>query len=320
MERKTEIKLSELSKYPELIVHYLEWSQSNICVLFDQEKRILDCNQAFLHKLHLADKPVGRELGDFLETAGKTGFLSWTTSNTTSQPVPNLLSTAASEHTFLVYIYELQAGALCLLGTPADAEKDVVETFAVLNSELATKSMELKRKNSELREANTKITELTRIDPLTRLYNRRYLQERVTQAISESNRHGHPLSLIMADLDDFKKINDSYGHTAGDRGLVAFAGLILEQSRIEDLAARIGGEEFALLLPRTDADEAYSLAERIRSSLEGMDVLKDGSKITVSQGISELREKENLDKLLSRADKAMYRAKQNGKNRTEIIS
>jgi diguanylate cyclase (GGDEF)-like protein len=124
----------------------------------------------------------------------------------------------------------------------------------------------------------------------------------------------------MADLDDFKNINDSYGHSVGDTVLQAFSELIRDQSRTEDLTARLGGEEFALLLPRTGADEAYSLAERIRSRLEGMDILQNREKVTASLGISELREKENLDKLVSRADKAMYRAKQNGKNRTEIIS
>lgn len=320
MGRKTEIKLNELTKHPELIVHYLEWSQSNICVLFDREKRILDCNQAFLHKLHLPDKPFGRDLKEFLRTAGQKDSLSWVTSESTSQPVPNLLSTAASEHTFLVYIYELQANALCLLGTLADAEKDVIETFAVLNSELATKSMELKRINSELREANAKITELSRVDPLTRLYNRRYLQERAEQSISESQRHGHPLSLIMADLDDFKTINDSYGHSAGDTVLQAFAGLIRDQSRTEDLTARLGGEEFTLLLPRTNSEAAFSLAERIRTRLEDMDILKNGVQVTASLGITELKKGEDLDKLLSRADKAMYRAKQNGKNRAEILS
>jgi len=269
--------------------------------------------------MQLADKPLGQDIGDIL-TDNKSSNFTYYISETLSSPIPNFFYAKNPEHAFVSYVYEMKNDILCLLGASLNTEKNIIENFALLNNELATIGMELKKKNSELKKANAKINELSRIDPLTQLYNRRYLQEHATHNISESSRHNYHLSVIMADLDDFKKINDFYGHGQGDTVLREFAAMLQEESRTEDVVARIGGEEFVVLLPHTDSEAAFSFAERIRKKLEKHYPLEDNTKVTASFGITEMGVDKEFSTLLSRADKAMYQAKKNGKNRSVILN
>lgn len=156
-------------------------------------------------------------------------------------------------------------------------------------------------------------------DHLTGLANRRYMDIVFDRALAEVRRFKHPLSVIMADIDNFKKYNDMHGHSAGDRCLTEVARLILESTRNTDLAARYGGEEFFIILPDTDITEACEVAERVRCSVE-----KDGI-TTISLGVAVYNDRmhgwENLIKedLINLADKALYQAKKNGRNRFEAI-
>jgi diguanylate cyclase (GGDEF)-like protein len=187
-----------------------------------------------------------------------------------------------------------------------------------LTRELHKKNAGLTRLNNELQEAHDKILELTRTDPLTELANRRHFSERIEEMVLLSQRRSQPLSLIISDIDKFKRVNDTFGHGEGDRILVEFAQLMQRSTRAEDLVARFGGEEFAILLPLTASGQAYSLAERIRKSLADMDLLDDNHAVTASFGISQLNRGEKTADLIKRADTALYRAKQSGRNRTVI--
>jgi diguanylate cyclase (GGDEF)-like protein len=161
-------------------------------------------------------------------------------------------------------------------------------------------------------------------DSLTDLYNRRFFQERINEEIERSRRHGLPVSLIMLDIDNFKQYNDSYGHLAGDEALRLTAATIKNSVRNIDRVARYGGEEFAVILPMTEITAARDIAERIRSGVAGRyfpdDALRVTVKLTASLGIASFpQHADNLFDLVGNADKALYIAKVNGKNRVAVF-
>lgn len=150
-------------------------------------------------------------------------------------------------------------------------------------------------------------------DPLTGICNRLKLEEELGNCLSFALRYGTPLSLILFDLDDFKQINDRFGHLAGDKVLSEFAGLIRPAVRDSDTFARWGGEEFILLLPGTDRDEALPLAHRLQSLIAANN-FAHGLRVTCSIGFTSLRPGDDRDALLRRVDALMYRGKAVGKN------
>jgi diguanylate cyclase len=172
-------------------------------------------------------------------------------------------------------------------------------------------------------QANKQLQDLSRIDHLTGLYNRGYWELRLTQEFKRFDRYEQPSSLIMLDIDHFKKINDGYGHTVGDEAIRHVSKAIKEQVRDLDIAGRYGGEEFAIILTCTNIDGASVFAERLRSTIEKMTVLAEGHEIkfTVSMGISELSDKlPDHRSWIERADQALYKSKESGRNRVSIAS
>lgn len=176
--------------------------------------------------------------------------------------------------------------------------------------------------SSDITELYTLQKEMERLagtDALTNLANRRTYNKAVEREFSRAVRHSLPLSMLMLDIDHFKAINDQHGHPAGDRILADLAERIRSCLRLEDLPARIGGEEFAVLLPETDSDAALFLAERIRQSVGGSPFFIDeftSASVTVSIGATSLnRADENLGELYSRADRSLYQAKRTGRDR-----
>jgi diguanylate cyclase (GGDEF)-like protein len=194
------------------------------------------------------------------------------------------------------------------------------DELVALNQELNNLTRQLNVKNRELTKANKTILELTRIDPLTGLANRRFFSERIQEMISLALRRSQPLSLIMTDIDHFKRVNDTWGHDAGDRVLKAYADLMKTRTRAEDLVARFGGEEFIILMPLADVHEAFAYAERIRCALAKADLLESGDPVTASFGVAGLVFDETGDDIIKRADTALYQAKASGRNRIVIAS
>ena len=160
-------------------------------------------------------------------------------------------------------------------------------------------------------------------DALTGLPNRRQFMKAGEQMLDRVRRYGRPASLVVIDLDHFKSINDRYGHAAGDAVLRAAAGLLKQHERGADLPARLGGEEFAILLPETDLDGAVVLAERLRTACEGLRVTEPGGlwsglSVTMSLGVATCDPEDKcFDDLFRRADATLYRAKHEGRNRVE---
>jgi len=165
------------------------------------------------------------------------------------------------------------------------------------------------------------VIEHAHMDPLTELPNRRMLSERLGVEWARAARHGGGLSLIMADIDHFKRINDLHGHPVGDRALKAVAGAISSQCRDADLPARYGGEEFAVIVPDESAAGAARLAERCRAAVEMLAVPAGGDvlRLTASFGVSDARSAPNAQALVEFADAALYVAKRTGRNRVECV-
>jgi diguanylate cyclase (GGDEF)-like protein len=154
-------------------------------------------------------------------------------------------------------------------------------------------------------------------DELTSLVNRRRFLAALDAEIVRASRLGGTLSVVLADLDDFKRINDRFGHPAGDIVLLKFADLIRAHVREVDVPGRLGGEEFAILLPETDAQGALTGAERLRRALAEHSFELEGRtvEVTASFGVAEHTPGQSADELLRSADAALYRAKEQGKNR-----
>lgn len=162
------------------------------------------------------------------------------------------------------------------------------------------------------------IYQLATHDALTELYNRRHFVEIADNEIARSVRHARPLALCIVDVDLFKPINDRYGHISGDEVLRQIGAQVRGHARSDDLAARIGGEEFALLLPECNAADAAQLAERLRAAVQAAAFAPGGEprSITVSIGVAALRAgREDRPALMAAADAALYRAKSEGRNR-----
>lgn len=161
------------------------------------------------------------------------------------------------------------------------------------------------------------LRELASIDALTGLHNRRELENRISEEMSRSRRHAEPMSIVIGDLDRFKRVNDSFGHAVGDDVLRAVGERIRRNLRTEDLAVRWGGEEFLLLLPSTDEQQAVGVADKIRQAIADRPVACGDREVpvTISFGVAQLGSDEQVSELVRRADDAMYRAKSGGRNR-----
>jgi diguanylate cyclase (GGDEF)-like protein len=179
-----------------------------------------------------------------------------------------------------------------------------------------------------INETQRQLVELATIDDLSELYNRRYFFERFHQEMERSKRYQRPLSCIIMDIDNFKQVNDTHGHLAGDQVLADIAGILKKNCRQSDLAGRYGGEELILLLPETEAAGAMIIAERIREMIEQHRTVDEKGAVigvTVSMGVASLSGMalKGLDKnerIIQYADDALLQAKKDGRNRIEFYS
>ncbi|MBK7947667.1 MAG: diguanylate cyclase [Deltaproteobacteria bacterium] len=199
----------------------------------------------------------------------------------------------------------------------------LTHTFNEMMRKLRSNQIEIERdrirlaeKNEELQSANEVLSQLSITDGLTKLHNHRYFQDHLTREIKRVSRTNSPLSLILIDIDDFKLLNDTHGHAAGDEVLITLATIMNESARESDLIARYGGEEFVILMPNTDLAGAVHLAEKIRMAVESTRlIIGDRMKptvVTISLGVALF--KGNRREFFAEADRALYRAKAAGKN------
>lgn len=182
------------------------------------------------------------------------------------------------------------------------------------NRKLSRLNTEIARAHEELAEKNKELERLSTTDKLTGTCNRLRLEEVLENECERSKRYGETLSIILADVDDFKDVNDLHGHQRGDQVLREVAACLCSNLRKSDTAGRWGGEEFLIVCPETGCKGAFSLAEKLRERVQDMD-LREVSGVTCSFGVVQIRENESPDSLMSRVDRLLYKAKDQGKNK-----
>lgn len=212
-------------------------------------------------------------------------------------------------------VEQVQAAVQALLTNSLQAKRDAEELKVHLNKAQTETAL--------MREKLGRVEKLAALDGLTSLANRRSFEEFLREAVADSHAEHTPLSLVMADLDHFKRINDKYGHQTGDAVIKKFAGVLSESVRRTDFVARYGGEEFAVVLPRTPMGNASFVVERIRNLIKTTDWVDPTNglpieRVTASFGIAEIKDGEKPEKIIERADRKLYSAKRNGRNRVEI--
>ncbi|OPX56506.1 diguanylate cyclase (GGDEF) domain-containing protein [Oceanospirillum multiglobuliferum] len=186
---------------------------------------------------------------------------------------------------------------------------------SIIGTEISSLRWALKRRNSELNIVMKQAKEQAITDDLTGLFNRRHLMDILRRQQALTVRGDYCFTLCFVDLDHFKQVNDNFGHKAGDEVLQTFSDIARNAVREVDFVARLGGEEFVLVLVRTDLNGAYHVAERLRKSMEKarLDIL-GGHRVTASIGIAQYRKKETIEETMHRADIAVYAAKNRGRN------
>lgn len=203
-------------------------------------------------------------------------------------------------------------------GNLIKSHQDLVTKFDSIHRKLE----DIELSSEHLSEELARVHRLSITDELTSLPNRRALLQRMEDEVMRAQRYGTPLALAIIDLDEFKPINDKYGHAAGDAVLKHFSQHILAVFRHHDTVARYGGEEFAVLMPNTDIDGAFSALDKVKQRIsESKYVMDSGVAITTptfSAGIALYSPGETPDELIKRADMAMYRAKRSGRSRIEV--
>ncbi|MDD3801983.1 MAG: GGDEF domain-containing protein [Desulfuromonas thiophila] len=208
----------------------------------------------------------------------------------------------------------------------ANAKLSVLNlTYEQMNRALIEKTVQLEMLTKELEKKNALLERLAHIDGLTEAYNHRYFQNQLDREIKRADRNEDVLSLVMVDIDHFKKFNDNHGHQAGDQVLRQFCDLCRSTIREYDLFARYGGEEFVIVLPQTDAETANEVAEKLRSVIasHSFSIEREHYHLTASFGVADLkpvRDGFGKNELISRADEALYAAKKKGRNNVVVYS
>jgi diguanylate cyclase (GGDEF)-like protein len=195
------------------------------------------------------------------------------------------------------------------------------EQYIKLAYQSQTTVMENKRCKTQLIEMSRSLELTTRVDIMSGLANRRDILGKIEQEFSRALRHQRTFSLILADIDDFKRVNDSYGFNCGDEVLVEIANVLKSCLRSEDVCARWGGEEFLLLLPETTIEGAEAVAQKICQSVTMTEfrVNKPGIRVTISLGVCEYSQEQTTFECISKAEQALLKAKQAGKNQYIVV-
>jgi len=190
--------------------------------------------------------------------------------------------------------------------------------IAAVTALLLYRYMMLNQHNRELRQLNKKLKHLSQSDHLTALPNRYFLHQAFQTELLRYKRYQHGFSIVMLDIDHFKRVNDSWGHAKGDEVIKRIANLLSDNVREQDIVGRWGGEEFLVLSPETDLQGAYALAEHLRKLIRENDFALDNIEVTASFGVTDYRDNEDIETSIQRADQALYQAKHSGRDKTVV--
>jgi two-component system cell cycle response regulator len=244
-----------------------------------------------------------------IQMPGKSG-MEWLVEMVEKQTAPVVMLTGSGSEE--IAVQSIQGGAVGYLPKSSLSREKLEKTIDA--------ALEKWKRMRQGKADQEELERLANVDALTGLDNRRAILHRLDEQLKYANRYKEELSLVMVDMDYFKGVNDRYGHITGDDVLVGVATLIRQNIRDADAAGRYGGEEFMIILPKTDLSSAFHAAERIRKVIETADMSDSAGSvfgITVSQGVASHKPGEGRESLISRADSALYAAKANGRNRVE---
>lgn len=308
-----------IKSYPHPIDEIIDYVIDYIVVYFNEKDEIVDYNQMFNEVYKIED--------DELQTFSIKDLISFKDGSSFdldfNDESPKRLLVGLNNkylknpmnNSYDSYIYKT-ADLYCLIGKKDLHDSDeLMNDLSLLTNKLSNISRDLSKKNLALKKANERIENLLRHDKLTGLSNRRHFMEFIENEIATANRYQSPLTLVMCDLDNFKKINDTYGHDVGDLVLKTLGKVLDQETRKGELAARIGGDEFAIVLSQTSLEQGKIFAERIRSSIREISIDELLEPITMSLGITELKDNESFDSFFKRVDMALYKAKNSGRNK-----
>ena len=298
---------------------YLHKLTQNIIIIFDKKLNIIKYNKKLSDILNLDKKEIkNKKIYKFFTSKSQDLKSINLPEESSYQTIKLKFSNSESKkrkYDFFSYIFKLNEN-YCLIGERNNLEdKEILEKISLLNNELANKTRQLTKKNKKLQKAKERIKKLSKTDELTGLPNRRHFINYLQKIFSQAQRYSQSLSLVMIDLDKFKNINDTYGHDAGDDVLSTLGNFLDNETRKEDLAARIGGEEFIIVLTQTGVNEAKHYAQRIRKKIAELNIESIPINITASLGISTMKNDNNYEAILKRADEALYKAKNSGRNK-----
>ena len=289
-------------------------------IMTDPEGRLTWCNEALERMCGYSfDELQGHKPGDFFQGP-----------DTAPETVAYMRQQLAAEKGFLIEILNYHRNGQPywnrLSVHPDRSDDGALVGYTAIESNITEEKNIRDSLEQEIERHNkleAELRHLSDFDALSGLPNRRHFFEQADRELARCRRLVRPLSLILFDLDDFKSVNDTHGHAAGDAVIRAAGDLCGRIQRRHDFAARLGGDEFVVLLPETDLNSAAGVAERLRYELEHMPILASGDSfyVTVSLGVTEVcPETDDVETFLARADRALYSAKRGGRNRVAIES
>jgi len=305
-------------------------------ISINHQSYITDVNATFLEWTGFTKQIVGQHFDSLLSVANKMMFHSYfypminvhghidelyiNFRHATGELMPYILNakrfgTGDEERIDCVFMqmkkridYELE------LRSTKEQLRDAYHAKELALNQLEDIYAEIEKKQMELMAINSDLVKVTNTDKLTGLSNRKYYQEKIEESILAFIQNGTPLSLLILDIDFFKKVNDTYGHPVGDKVLIQLAQLMQRTTREGDQPCRYGGEEFVVILPHTTAEQAVELGKEYNETVQQEKWSEIGS-LTISVGVATLFDDETSEQLLNHADRALYYSKQNGRNR-----
>ena len=298
---------------------FVQQSRDVLFVRSRHDGKIVDANRAFLEKYRLLNKEREDSLFSFLgfELEGKTAF---EIGVETAKGQPIIFRELDTGDLLLFHVFQ-HSNDFFLFGLNQKLpDTRATELLSSLTTDMGNLLREESRSKRKLSEIYAQVEELSRTDGLTGLLNHGYFMKRSDEILRHAERHGHPICLVMMDIDHFKIVNDKFGHLAGDSVLAGLGENLNNMTRAGDVSARYGGEEFVSLLQDSSLRQAGDFAERMRKSLEDSYPLGDDHPVTLSLGIAQYKSNESLEELVKRADDALYEAKKTRRNRVCVAS
>lgn len=301
----------------QLLAEYYYRYFKHLVIICDARLHLTWCNSEFLRVSNLEKMPLGSNINDFLDDDCQISF-----QDLESNLDRNMTLAFSFQGSIIPYnciVLRRQDQLLIVAEDTVLSDPGTMEHIGRINNEMANMTRELTKQNIELEKAYAKISELISTDYLTGLASRKCINDSFVKAVSYFKRTGSQLTIIMADLDLFKKVNDTYGHLMGDKVLVNVAKVIKKIARNEDLVGRFGGEEFIIILIGADKGGGERFAERLRQKTEQMKVPGLPVKITISLGVTDFLTTDTTGSAIKRADEALYMAKKQGRNKVVVL-